>query len=287
MMKYDDVAYNIHFNLKNLGVLSFDEERAYDEVISPFTRIYLVKEGVGWIKIEGEKITLEPGYLYLIPSFHSCSYYFPQGMQQFYVHFSMELPNGLPVYSVYKTCRKVKSDELSIALFTRLLDLNPNLDIPHDDPNVYQTRYWLDRKVEYLSASQCNETRGMLDQLFSRFIFDSHDYSINKLMKHNLFEVFEHIEENLNSTIAVGTLASIACLSKDHFIKTFKKTTTQTPGEYINAKRIEKAQLLLLTTDYPMKHIIEKVGFSSLAYFSRIFKKYSSYSPREYRKFRQ
>ena len=286
-MYYDDLANSIHFNLINLDHLLFDEERSYAEVISPFTRLYLVTKGGGWIKTEGERIILEPGYMYLIPSLRSCTYHFEQGMFHAYAHFSMSLMNGLPVYTLFKTSRKVKADVLTSALFDRLIALNPSLGIPHDNPKVYQTRSWMSKKVEYQSPAQYNETRGILDQLFSRFIIQSQHYTMNNMVKHNLYQVLSYIEENLHTPILIDALASIACLSKDHFIKTFKRTTTQTPGDFINSKRLEKAQMLLLTTDYPIKQIFELVGFSSSAYFSRLFKRYSSYTPTEYRGFRQ
>lgn len=286
-MNYNDVAYNIHFNLMNLDYLRFDEERNYSDVISPFTRLYWVSEGEGWIKTEGEKIKLEPGYFYLIPSLRTCSYHFPKGILHAYAHFSMSLMNGLPVYTVYRTMRKIKADELAIALFKRLIEINPNNGIPHYDPNVYQTKSWMNKKVDFASAAQYNETRGILDQLFSRFMVETQNQSFKYLVKNNLYEVLTYIEQNLDDAISIDQLAKIACLSKDHFIRVFKRATTQTPADYINSKRIEKAQMLLLTTDYPIKQIIEKTGFSSQAYFSRLFKKYCSYTPMEYRGFRQ
>ena len=49
-------------------------------------------------------------------------------------------------------------------------------------------------------------------------------------------------------------------------------------------KRIEKAQLLLLTTHDSQEKIAWDVGFSDLSYFCRQFKKYTQMSPGRYRR---
>ena len=59
------------------------------------------------------------------------------------------------------------------------------------------------------------------------------------------------------------------------------------PCEFIIRKRIEKAQFLLLTTDMSQDQIIGKTNFKSDSYFCRIFKKYTSYTPANYRKQRE
>jgi len=286
-MHYNDVGYTLRFELKNIDLLRFSVDREYFRVISPFTRLYLILEGDGWINIEGEKVILEAGYLYLIPSFKSCSYHFSVNLVHYYIHTSMLLINGLNVFHLFKTSYKVKAMDLDHRLFERLLILNPNIGIPHHDPGVYQKKVWMNPDVVFRSFAHYNETRGILDQLFSRFIVDDETISINDLLGHNFGKVIEYIQVNLNDPISVEALAGIACLSRDHFIRVFKKKTGVPPAAYIVGKRIEKAQFLLLTTDLPIKSIIEESGFRSLAYFSRTFRKYTSYSPVEYRKFRQ
>jgi len=54
--------------------------------------------------------------------------------------------------------------------------------------------------------------------------------------------------------------------------------------EYVNRIRIERAQMLLVTTDLPIKQIAEKVGIASNSYFSTLFKKQSLHTPDEYKK---
>ncbi len=55
------------------------------------------------------------------------------------------------------------------------------------------------------------------------------------------------------------------------------------PIDFINNKRLERAQLLLTTTDKPLQDIAEKVGIPNLSYFSRMFKRKFGIPPAKFR----
>ena len=57
-----------------------------------------------------------------------------------------------------------------------------------------------------------------------------------------------------------------------------------TPISYKNYISIQNAEKLLLTTDFSMEEISEKLGFHSSSYFRRTFRAFTGKSPREYRK---
>ena len=99
-----------------------------------------------------------------------------------------------------------------------------------------------------------------------------------------LRKILNFIELNLHREIRIEELAQVACYSTDHFTRQFKKTTGKLPLEYINRRRIEKAQILLLTTSFTQKEISEKTGFNSLQYYNTIFKQFSGATPAYYRK---
>jgi AraC-like DNA-binding protein len=279
-----DVEQLMSFDLKSVALSRFDQDREYPNVISPFTRMYLITEGKGWIVVENEKIILEPNYLYLIPSYTPCSYFFSRNLNHYYIHFSTTLLNGLKIYNLYNTDRKIASNKLDALLFARLLEINPDLELPHPDPDIYQTKLWLNKKNHFRTASHCIESRGILEQLLSRFIRQEREIMDHELLRYNVQKILQYIQDHLKETISINTLAQMACLSNDHFTRIFKAITSMPPCEFIIQKRVEKAQLLMLTTDLPLKRIIEETGFKSMAYFSRTFKKYTALSPSNYRK---
>ena len=286
-MNSEQISESLTFHLRNTAYLSFNSDSDYQDIISPFTRIYLITEGNGSLNIGNLKINLEAGNLYLIPNFTSCTYHFEAGLSHYYIHLSIDQPNGLSPYSFYSIMNKVEAHEIDIKLFQRMVQINPDLQLPHHNPNVYQTKLWLNKPVNFQSVSQHLETIGILKLLFSRFLESGQSHTINSMLKYNIQPVLIHIQNNLQHDIRVNELANMACLSKDHFSKVFKSITWMSPCDYVIRKRIERAQFLLLTTELSQKEIIEQTGFKSTAYFSRIFRKITTYTPEKYRKQRR
>lgn len=283
-MYSEQISESLTFHLRNTALLSFNSDSDYQDIISPFTRIYLITEGNGSLIIGNHKIQLESGNLYLIPSFTSCTYHFGAGLSHYYIHLSIDQPNGLSPYSLYSVLNKVEAHELDSKLFQRIVQINPDLQLPHHHPNVYQTKLWLNKKVTYTSASHYLETTGIIKQLFSRFLEPCQSQVMTSMLKYNIQPILLHIQNNLGRDICVNELANMACFSKDHFSRVFKSITGMAPCDYIIRKRIERAQFLLLTTEMGQKEIIEETGFRSASYFSRIFKKITTYTPEKYRK---
>ena len=283
-MVSEQIGESFTFHLKNIALLSFGQDSVYEDIISPFSRIYFITSGSGYLIIGNQKIVLEAGNLYLIPGFISCTYHFGSGLSHYYIHFNIDQPNGLSAYSLFSFTYKVIASDLDQSLFRRILEINPDLQLPHHHPNIYQSKLWLNRKIAYKSVSQHLETVGILKQLFSRFIQTVQNQDINSLLKYNIQPILLYIQNNLQHDIRIDQLAGIACLSKDHFSRIFKMIIGIAPCEFIIRKRIEKAQFLLLTTDMTQDQIIERTNFKSDSYFCRIFKKYTSYTPANYRK---
>ena len=76
---------------------------------------------------------------------------------------------------------------------------------------------------------------------------------------------------------------SIKLLAQTMEQKSFKAFFGVTPAAYRIEKRIEKAKLLLETTDIPIKEIVIQLGFYDLAYFYKVFERYTSLTPGQYR----
>jgi AraC-like DNA-binding protein len=282
-MYTEDIGDSLIFRLKNLAFLRFEERSEYDNVVSPFSRIYFISEGHGFLTIGHEQIMLEAGYIYLIPSFTMCTYVFEQGLCHYYIHVNEIMQNGLNVFNLFNVKNKVIGTTLIKSLFERLLFINPDLQLPHRDPKVYQTKPWINQKVNYKSINQHLESIGIIRQLFSSFLESEQNINSTNLLRHNMQSILLHIQNNLQNDISIRELAEIACLSKDHFTRMFKSLVGIPPCEFIVRKRIEKAQYLLLTTDMTHEQIIEKTNFKSLSYFSRMFKKYTLFTPTIFR----
>ena len=64
----------------------------------------------------------------------------------------------------------------------------------------------------------------------------------------------------------------------------FKAVTGKNFKEYLNIARINRAEHVLATTDKTVTQICADCGFNSPAYFIKIFKKYKSMTPMEYKR---
>ena len=105
-----------------------------------------------------------------------------------------------------------------------------------------------------------------------------------KILPDGLNNAKNFIHEHYKDKMDIGKIARIACFSKGHFQREFKRKFGFTPLEYINGYRVSAARNLLRTTSLSCSEIAEKVGFRDIFYFSKVFKKISGASPVEYRR---
>ena len=101
--------------------------------------------------------------------------------------------------------------------------------------------------------------------------------------KQSIDEVCRQMYTNYASNLPMQYYANICNLSESRFSHLFKEQTGESPMSYIVNIKIERAKELLENTDLSILQISEMVGIQSQNYFSRIFKKYTSYSPLKYR----
>jgi AraC-like DNA-binding protein len=80
----------------------------------------------------------------------------------------------------------------------------------------------------------------------------------------------------------IDALASVAGVSKYHFIRCFAAVYGTTPARYLTERRIERAQDLLRATNLTVTEICTMVGFASLGSFSSRFTDLVGMSPTAY-----
>jgi AraC family transcriptional regulator len=93
----------------------------------------------------------------------------------------------------------------------------------------------------------------------------------------------DFINEHLNEPINLYDLANIANISGFHFHRIFKALMSESPGEYIQRLRLEKAVFKLQTTQQAILEIAEQTGYQSSHALSKAFKKRFGISPSVYR----
>ena len=100
-----------------------------------------------------------------------------------------------------------------------------------------------------------------------------------------VLNLLNFIDDNLYIQLSIQELSRIFHFHKDYIMRVFKKEIGCTIIEYINKKRIYQSLFSFSNQDNSILKISILYGFSSLEYFSEIFKKYIGVSPKIYRSY--
>lgn len=277
------------FSLLNVDHVSLNSRWNYTNVISPYYRIYYINGGAGKLTSTEVSLKLEPGYLYIIPSFTLCNMSCNDQLNQYFVQFFEESPDGISLFSNNRTLMKVAATEIDIKLFTRLLQINPGRGINRsDNPRIYEKDIYYKEYQELNNQQNISaymETQGILFQLVARFlnpqVYKFHEKNVIPM---KVIDTLSYILISLHQELSVAQLASRVNQNIDYFSRQFKLYTGTRPVNYINEKRIERAQYLLGTSRMSYSEISVQTGFENLSYFSKTFKKFTGMSPRDYKK---
>lgn len=270
--------------LLNIGVANHNANWNYENIKSPFARIYYITEGIANVSIYNRTYDLKKDHLYLIPPFQlhsdSCSGKF----SLYYLHIYEDHAQPYSLFEQLNFPFEVPSKDIDLCLFSRLHEINPMRDLSHYDPTAYDNSFYLLRNVvesKHMPLHKLMESNGIIHQLLSRFVSEA--TSQFTTTDPRILSSISYIGENLGNAITIKDLASICHLSTDHFIRLFKKEMHNTPINYINNKRIEKAQTLLITSNLPVSQIAYSLSFENASYFNRVFKQITGKSPFEFK----
>jgi AraC family transcriptional regulator len=98
-----------------------------------------------------------------------------------------------------------------------------------------------------------------------------------------LRRVKEYVDSHLSEEIHLGHLAAVACMSEDHFLRSFRAACGTTPYQYVIEKRVEKACRLLAETRVPISQIARECGFKNAPQLSLRFRAAMGVRPSRYR----
>jgi len=92
-----------------------------------------------------------------------------------------------------------------------------------------------------------------------------------------------YIEEHAEEPLDLAGLAGVACMSKYHFLRTFRRAVGVTPYKFLLGVRLRRAAVRLRTTPAPVSAIAFDAGFGDLSTFNARFRGVFGASPRAYR----
>ena len=274
----------LHLLILNVGLAIHNADWNWRNVNSPFTRLYYVTEGTARILMPTGIQELKTDHLYLVPSFTTHSYLCDTHFVHYYLHIYEDHQSESSILEDFSFPTEIPAGDLELPLIKRLCGINPTMQLPQSDPTSYDNNPTLIKNIiKNKQRTFCDkvESRGIVYQLKARFLKDAQPKT--EINDDRIQKVLSYIRKNIYKTIDIDSLAAISCLSKDHFIRLFKKEINNTPLQYINQKKIEKAQLILITDSMPVKNISYLLAYEDHSYFNRLFKKLTGVTPQQYR----
>ncbi|WP_163538631.1 response regulator [Gracilibacillus sp. YIM 98692] len=161
--------------------------------------------------------------------------------------------NELILMTMYE-CRKIYEDLL-----------------PSDLALPASFSYWIDIENWFLQAKSV-----IHQNVFSQ--------SFSNETNQSILQAVHIVEQELAQPITAGDVAERVYMSRSYFSICFKEIVGYTFHEYLRIARINKAKKYLKHTREKVAVIAEKVGYTDIKYFSKMFKQTTGCLPTEYRK---
>jgi AraC family transcriptional regulator, transcriptional activator for feuABC-ybbA operon len=268
-MNYD---YLSKFHPKLLDIVVRDQtfwQRFNYNLLRKSTQLHtigLVYEGKGTLSLDDQRYALTPGSIFqIIPGCYMSIKTGQQDTLHFYsVHYSAHLSDE-------------SGQDFEI--------INQGLPFPiHSTHADWQPLYQLFQSAwhEWNNKQPGYEWRCKISlfAVIDEIVRLESGISAGNGMEHIIQYMNEHYSDPLNRS----QLAARAGWSPTYFSTLFKEQTGQSPIQYLNKLRIDRAKQLLRSTSMPITQIAADVGFTDSFYFARIFTKSTGFSPSEYRK---
>ncbi|KQX68321.1 helix-turn-helix domain-containing protein [Paenibacillus sp. Root444D2] len=227
--------------------------------------LYFFLEGEGWLKINNIEYYPVPGELFLVPAGTriSCSTSETHPFLTYWCHFTATVgENNLFDLLITPHSIAMRNDETIKKQFQELIT-------QHESDGL---------AAPFIVKS-------LLFHMMSRFIERS---TVDPLQTasipsvHKLYIVLQYIEKHLTEQMTVEMLSQLVHFHPKYFLHYFKSMLGVSPIVYINKKRMQKANKLLLHSDMTIAEIAEQLGMQT-PYLSRMFKKFTGFSPIEFR----
>lgn len=131
----------------------------------------------------------------------------------------------------------------------------------------------------------------MIHNKFTEFLFtlyqmrneNLYEYNSERSIKEKIYTITNYIQTHYNEDLSLAYLSDKFFISSFYLSHQFKQVTGFTVVQYTQQTRIKNAQYLLLNTNLKITDIAEKVGFASFSQFNRVFRRFCSMSPSDYK----
>ncbi|MBQ9974921.1 MAG: helix-turn-helix domain-containing protein [Clostridia bacterium] len=249
----------INMTFSTVSFAEVDSSWGFTSVNAPYTRIYLITDGEGFVTCGNVTTRLEAGNVYFIPGGNEFTCECPDRMSKIYFHVNVLRYNNYDILNGYNKCITLKGKEKEIAEIGRLLKVNSINAVLQVKSQVLAM---LCEAIE-----QENIELGEIEE-----------YS--KSVKRAIALIDKHLSANLR----IPYIAEKLYISGSRLQKDFRREVGVPIGKYINDRLMFRAQAMLCDPSASIKDVSDALGFCDQFYFSRKFSQYFNTSPLTYKK---
>ena len=259
---FSKVMNTLKIELYETGFADLDSEWRQQDVCSPFSRLYYVISGKGYLRIHGgeggeELHELIPGYLYLIPNGFSYDYFCEDRLEKVYIHINVLLQNGLELFNGCKSYYALPVDEVYLNQMKQWMMGRSPEDFFHLQGEVYRA------VAAFIKEAGVAEK---VDRQYSDMVT-------------KLFAILP----GMKISVSVQEIAKMMSASESTLAKHFKKETGMSIGRYRERLIMDRARQLLAMGKLSLGEIAEELGFCDQFYFCKYFKHRQGMTPSAYR----
>ncbi len=114
-------------------------------------------------------------------------------------------------------------------------------------------------------------------------IFNYGERPVQTLRQERLVQMLAFIHHNYPKKLSLEEIAGVASVGKREALRCFRSCMQKTPFEYLMEYRIEMSKKLLKDSEETVMEIAMATGFSSAAYYGKVFREACKMTPKEYR----
>ena len=245
--------------------------------------IILILKGQQTTKFQSSQYTFSEGEIVLIPpgKEHENTCVSKEGMAYFCIHFDIDDPfvqQELLMYCPLLLKKEVPAYQQIQSILTSYVELLDSTEITFKQ-KLFVEKLLIELVIcllDYAESQKAELASSDNDTLLLAI-------SIADTIQNN-FRYFtaNPYEENL-PLLSLREIASQLNISDSTMLKAFKKVYHMSPKDYLNQLKYNEAKYLLHQPAISVSAVAEIIGYQNVAHFSRQFKKWSSYSPHQYR----
>ena len=261
----DDVSIGYDLSLCECVFEECRPTKPYEFILIDYWVIHYCVDGEGYFQIRDKQNHIHPGDLFMIPP-HTKNKYFPAASNPWsYRWIGLK---GTLAKRILETC-----------------NLSPEHYILHHKVDSRLERLF-ESAYDSLQQNQRLKALGVALQLLDYIQHSVYSSQEDQLTSGELYfnKAVHYIHKNYFNHISISEIATAASIDRTYMFKLFQKHARQSPSQYLQQYRLEKASILLRKSPLNVTDVSYAVGFQHPPYFTKLFTQYKGMTPSEYRK---